>query len=724
MKPLFARILSTEKNRTALQGHDFSGAELVAKITWALAPERGFSIQKLPLTGILLVVGLWFGAVDCRAQSTQQPSTPPPEPSTEHHGQVIFSRSTDENGETTTSAGHAATQPGGQPVTAPVATDDERQAVTFTAFDLDVHLRLAERQIAVRALMSVRNDSQSPLAHIPLQISSSLAWERIRIADRDVAFTVATLNSDVDHTGQLHEAAVALDHPLAPGATLQLDVAYSGAVELNAHRLTAIGTPDEIAFHSDWDRIGDEFTGLRGFGNVVWYPASSVPVILGDGARVFDEMGEHKLRMSAARFRLHLAAEFPHGQAPTVALINGRLAPLSITDAPNESEEVSGVATASADFPYIGFEAPSIFLAARTQKHAENAEIFALPGDEAAVEDWSASAAVVSPFLQGWLGERPRSQLVILDLPNSDDAPFQTGSLLATPMEQATPEQLDGVLAQALTYAWMQSPRAWVADGVAHFMGTLWMEHASGRKKALEALESSRSALALAEPASPGDRAGQPLGQAIAPIYYREKATYIFWMLRDLVGDAALSRALRAYSPDADAALGLGDRSCAGMLEKLLEKSPNAAEGSASQAQPAMPSDPFAPAPTTAGPSGDLSWFFADWVDADRGLPDLSIGKVFAAPTEAGNWLVTVNLSNAGYAAAEVPVTVSSAETSITQRVLIRGRSTAVHRVLIQGKPTQVEANDGVVPETQASVHIKTLGDAESSSSPSAPARQ
>ena len=55
---------------------------------------------------------------------------------------------------------------------------------------------------------------------------------------------------------------------------------------------------------TDWDAIGVDFTGLRGFGNVVWYPVSSVPVILGDGARVFDEMGEHKLRMAGARFRL------------------------------------------------------------------------------------------------------------------------------------------------------------------------------------------------------------------------------------------------------------------------------------------------------------------------------------------------------------------------------------------------------------------------------------
>jgi len=682
----------------------------------------------IPVVKLVLFVAAF--AVAARAQSIQ--TAPPPDQSTEHHGQVIFSRSADENGQSGTTVGPAATNPGGKPVNAPVATDGERQSVTFTAFDLDVHLHLDEHQIAVRALVTVRNDGATPLAHIPLQISSSLAWERIRIAGRDTLFTVATLNSDVDHTGQLHEAAIALAQPLAPGASLQLDVTYSGVIELNGRRLTTIGTPDEMALHSDWDQIGAEFTGLRGFGDVVWYPASSVPVILGDGARVFDEMGEHKLRMSGAHFRLHLAAEFPHGQAPTVALVNGQLAPLSVTDAPTEGNEVSGVATASAD-TILGFDAPSIFLAIRTQKHAENTEIFARPEDEPAVEDWSASAAAVSPFLRGWLGEKPRSTLAILDLPDPEDAPFETGSLLVTSIRQATPEQLDGVFAHALTHAWLESPRAWVSEGVANFMGTLWTEHESGRKKALESMESGRAALALAEPPSPGESSGQPLGQAIAPVYYREKATYIFWMLRDLIGDAALSAAFRAYTPSADAALGLGEKSGvpsdrsssqgwksgAGMLEKLLERPANPIEESSSQAQPNAPPDPFAPAPTDTGLPANLSWFFADWVDADKGLPDLSIGQVFAAPTEAGNWLVTVNLANAGYASAEVPITVSTPETSITQRVFIPGHDKAVKRILLQGKPTQVTLNDGVVPETQASVHIKTLGDADSGSSSS-----
>jgi len=621
-----------------------------------------------------------------------QPATPPLEQSTEHHGQIVFSRSTDESGQTTTTAGPAATKSNGQPVTAPVATDDERRAVTFSSLDLDVRLRLDEHQIAVRAVVNVRNDSASSLAHIALQISSTLVWERILIAGRETPFTVATLNSDVDHTGQLHEAAVTLAQPLAPGATIQLDVTYSGAIELNARRLTTIGAPDETAFHSDWDRIGVDFTGLRGFGNVVWYPACSVPVILGDGARVFDEMGEHKLRMSGVRFRLHLAAEFPHGQPPSVALINGHLVPLAITDTQTAGEEVSGVATASLENVTLGFEAPSIFLAARTLKHAVDAEFFALPADEASVEDWAASAAAVMPFLQGWLGEKPRSRLAVLDLPDPEDAPFETGSMLATPIHQGTPEELDGVLAHSLAHAFLSaaagSRPAWLDEGEANFIETLWVEHENGRKKALEMLESGRAALALEEPSSPGESPGQPLAHATSPVYYREKAAYVFWMLRDLAGDATLSAALRAGV--ASAANPSTDKSPTADFKKLIEGAPG---------------------------QRDLSWFFADWVDADKGLPDISVGTVFVAPTQADNSLVTVNLANSGYASAEVPVTLSTSQTSITQRVFIPGRGKAVQRILIQGRPTQVQANDGTVPETEASVHIKTLGDAESGSS-------
>jgi hypothetical protein len=109
----------------------------------------------------------------------------------------------------------------------------------------------------------------------------------------------------------------------------------------------------------------------------------------------------------------------------------------------------------------------------------------------------------------------------------------------------------------------------------------------------------------------------------------------------------------------------------------------------------------------------DLAWFFADWVDADKGLPDLTIEGVFPTSASAGNWLVAVNVANAGYAAADVPSPSAPAPgsdaRSVTQRLRVPARGKAVQRILIQGKPTEVQVNDGTVPETQASIHITKL---------------
>jgi hypothetical protein len=705
----------------------------------------------------LLAAAMLFVALPAAAQTTAaapQSNTSQGQP----QGRVIFSRSTDENGQTTTTAGPAVSQFGGQSVTAPIATDAERKSVTFTAFDMDVHLQPAEHAIAVRARLTLRNDGKSPLAHIPLQISSSLNWEHIRFDGRETPFTVATLNSDVDHTGQLHEAAITLPHPLAPGAALQLDVTYSGSIVPNAKRLLAIGAPSDDALHSDWDEISTGFTGLRGFGNVLWYPASSVPAILGDGNRVFDQMGEHKLRISGARFSIRLTDEFPHGQAPTVALINGLSAPLTITEPSSGSGDVPGLANATVTGTILGFEAPSLFIATRTSHQAANTTLWTLPADDSAVPAWSSAGTSVTPFLQGWLGQTPRTQLTILDLPDPADATFETGSLLVTPIRPAPSDQLTGVFVHALAHAWMDSPRAWLSEGIAHFMGTLWIEKQSGRQKALQALESGRTALALEEPSSPGVSAGQPLAQAIAPVYYRTKATYVFWMLRDLLGDPELSGALRAYNPAADRASGLGPNAKSTYFEQLLDKAASQDAASARDSSSSL-------AIQQAALRDDLSWFFSDWIDNDKGLPDIAIDDVFptsaagpppptphstirwravdpstgkdlptppsgssasgesatASGPGAGTWIVAVNLANSGYAAAEIPIAVSSGDATIVQHVLVPARGKITRRVLFQGRPTQVQANDGTVPETEASIHITQLtsiGKGSSSSTP------
>jgi hypothetical protein len=572
---------------------------------------------------------------------------------------------------------------------APLVEDADRRAIIFTDLDLDVRLHTDAQRIVVRALVTVRNTGKTSLSRIPLQISSSLNWERVRILGHEVPFPVATLNSDADHTGQLHEAAVQLPEPLAPGAVVQLDVTYSGTIAASAQRLLTVGTPEDAALHSDWDQISAQFTGLRGFGNVVWYPVASVPVILGDGARLFDEIGAHKLHLTGATFRLRLTVEFPHAQPPTVALVNGHPLPLTVADSATLSPDVSGIATGTTT-QTLAFEAPSLFIAVRTPHSGAHVTAFTLPEDEVAVKSWLASAAEVSPFIERWLGSQSRTELTLLDLPDADDAPWESGPLLAIGFRQDAPQQLNSVLAHALTHAWMSPTPSWLNEGAANFMGIVWVERHKGRDQAVATLEAGRPALAIAEPASPGDGAGQPLSSAISPVYYRTKAAYVLMMLRDLIGDDALASALR----DVNAAPNQTDATQTALFEQSLKK---------------------------AAPRRDFSGFFSDWIDADKGLPDLTIDKVFPNAVQSGNWLVSVSVSNAGYVAAEVPVIARSATNTTAERILVPARGNITHRMLIQGKPTEVQVNDGIVPETQASVHITKLdqpADAHSSTAP------
>ena len=599
-------------------------------------------------------------------QDQSAPATP--------SGKVLFQRSLDANGNTVNTTGPAA-KPAGQTAAAPSIANDVRQAVVVTGLDLDVRLTTVAQEIAARGIVSVRNTGKSALSKIPLQLSSSLNWERIRVAGQDVPLAVSTIDSDADHSGQLHEVVVPLASPLEPGATVQVEVFYSGTIAPTSRRLVSVGTPDDSASHSDWDEISPDFTGLRGFGNVVWYPVASTPVMLGDGARLFDEIGRQKLLATGSSFRLRLTVEFPHGQAPTVAVVNGRAVPLKISDPQASAPDVPGIATADTGSIRLGFESPSLFVATQNAHAGSHLTAYTVPADEPAAKTWLAAAANVSPMIERWLGPNPSGQLILLDLPDPEDNPWESGPLLAIPVRDGPPDQIASVLSHSLTHAWMSPTPFWLDEGTANFMGTLWDDHEHHRDQALATLEAGRQALAMEEPPSPGEGAGQPLGQAISPVYYRTKAAYILWMLRDLVGDDALGAALR----DANAA------------------------------KNADPLQAFQSALKAAAPRQNLDWLFADWVEADHGLPDLTIDKIFPNAVQSGNWLVSVTISNAGYAAAQVPVTVRSATNTTTDEVLVPARGTVTPRLLVQGAPTEVQVNDGTIPETQASVHVTHL---------------
>ena len=283
-------------------------------------------------------------------------------------------------------------------------------------------------------------------------------------------------------------------------------------------------------------------------------------------------------------------------------------------------------------------------------------------------------------MIERWLGPDPRTQLTVLDLPDPEDVPWESGPLLVIPVRNGPPDQLSSVLSHSMTHAWMAPTPYWLNEGAANFMGTLWDDHQHRRDQALGTLEASRPALALAEPPTPGEGAGQPLTRATSPVYYRTKA--------DL-------HSLDAARP--------GRRRCARRCSPRIERSFRQRESHKRK------SHSFEAALKSAAPGKNLNWLFADWIDSDHGLPDLTIDKVFPNAVQSGNWLVSVTISNAGYAAAEVPVTVRSATNKTTERVFVPARGTVTPRILVQGKPTEAQINDGTIPETQASVHVMHL---------------
>ena len=615
---------------------------------------------------------LWFAAVTAALVSAAgaQQASPPAEVPAEHPGTVILSRSVEDSATPAKpAAGPAATPP----------SDTERQAITFVSYDLDVHLQPREHAMAVRARILVRNDSDSPLNRLVLQVSSSLQWTGVRVADAPATFQQQLVNSDIDHTGALREAIIPLTHPLAPQQNVAVDLTYQGTAALSATRLEQIGTPAEVAEASDWDRVSDEFIGLRGFGNVAWYPIASVPVALGDGARFFTEAAAERQRQSQATVTMRVTEEF-FGEAPNLAVLDGEPVTVTPTSLPTAAS-VPGIASCTLPPTRLGFASPSLFLVTRTAQEGNGVKVFARTEDVANAQAYMSAATMVAPLINRWLGTEPRGVLNIVDLPERGDSPFEDGNVLFTDVRDTAPDQLTAVLIHSLTHLYFRSPYAWLQEGVPSFMGSLWLEQSRGRDIAIQQLDNSRGALSLAEP---GDTASattasattdrQALLVARDPVYYRTKATYVLWMLRDLAGSEALGRALRGYQPGSDTA-GNG-------FEQVLER----ASGK------------------------DLKWFFEDWVYHDRGLPDLSIAGVY--PNKAsvpGSYIVAVDVSNSGTAEAQVPVSVSSGTTTVTEMLRIPAKSKVSHRFVLQGKPAEVAVNDGTVPEVEASVHRQTL---------------
>jgi hypothetical protein len=641
------------------------------------------------LTHTIPVFCLCLLAATATAQQEPQQPLPP-------QGTVLFNR--DQETEQTKPVNNPA------PVSKETVKipDAERDSLTFTAYDLDVHITPASSHLAVHARFTVRNSGPAPLDRLALQLSSTLQWENLALATptgvQPLKFIQQTINTDADHTGQATEAIVTLPKPLAPGDTLDLTAIYSGPIEFSARRLDVIDAPPSQAAHADWDAITPDTTALRGFGNVLWYPTASAPLFLGDGARLFQAAGRTKLQQSPATIRLRLTVEYT-GDAPKDAFFNGRREPLlPITENP-DTPVADTPAIATADFAPqpLGFRIPSLFLTDRPATPAPNQLITTITGHPDAIPAYTAAADTIQPLLADWLGAAPLTSLTIFD---HEGQPFEDDAFLVTDMRPLDASTITQPLVHSLTHAWFRSSHAWLNEGVPQFMSLLWIEHTEGRDAALQQLNQQRIPLSLAEPAEaagsqpatpltaqtsssnpqPSVPSGQSLIQATDELYYRNKAAAVLWMLRSIVGDEALKQALQLYrrsgSADAD------PHHFQTILEQTSKK--------------------------------DLNWFFNDWVYNDRGLADLSIANVTprelpAQGNKAASWLIAVDVRNEGEAVADVPVTVRSGALTTTERVRVHGQSTASTRLVFEGIPDEIVLNDGTVPETTASTHTRKV---------------
>lgn len=534
----------------------------------------------------------------------------------------------------------------------------DREAFTFTKYDLQARIEPEQQRLGVRGRVTLRNDSATPQKIAVLQISSSLDWRSITVGGKVPQFVLQTYTSDIDHSGALSEAIVTLPQEVPPHGTVDLDIGYEGVIALDATRLTRIGSPEDTAKSSDWDQISENFTAVRGIGYVAWYPIATESANLSEGDSLSEVLASWKQRESGAQMKVIFDNPENASEGPSLLLIcNGT----QILAARASSMEC--------DFDDISHSVPTFAAANYGNVSRPSVTVFNLPAHAVAASAYADVAEHAVPVITNWFGPL-HGKLQIAELPDPDAAPFGSGSLLLTPLPAADTPANGLAAAYQLTHVAFSSLRPWIDDGLAHFAQALYLEQEKGRRVALEYIESHLGTLAKLESsqaeADSGEQASHSLINATNGIYLQSKAMSVWWMLRDMVGDAALRKAISLYRPEQDKE--------PSYIQRLI----------------------------AAQTPRDLEWFFDDWVYRDRGLPDFKIESVYPRKTMSGAYIVTITVDNLGSAGAEVPVILKfgTGQQDISKRLEVRAKSRATVRVESPSLPVEVVVNDGSVPES------------------------
>jgi len=555
----------------------------------------------------------------------------------------------------------------------------DREAFTFTNYDLNVRVEPEQQRLGVRGKIALRNDSATPQKIAVLQISSSLDWRSITAGGKPLQFISQPYTSDIDHTGALSEAIVTLPEPLPPQGNVDLEIAYEGVIVLDATRLTRIATPEAAANSTDWDQISPKFTAVRGAGYVTWYPIATEAANLSEGTLLFDILARWTAREISSTMRLQVAVSSDEEADKPELLVNATTCPTA--------HEAQHQFVADCTYRSLGSVVPAFVIANYEVLDRAAITVHFLRGHDLSAANYADAAEKLVPFIAEWFGT-PRGKAQTADLADANAAPFESGPLLLTSLTSTEPKLAGLSAAHQLTHAAFFSSRPWINEGLAHFAQALYLEHQSGRQAALDYIGLHRSAFSAigkdndkekdkekdkdkrtSAPSSEDDTS-QSLVNTNAEELYRSKAMCVWWMLRDMIGDPALKKALAAYHPEQD-------------------KEPS-----------------YMPHLIQAQTQNNLEWFFDDWVYRDRGLPDFKVASTFTRKTLPEGYMLTITVANSGRAGAEVPLIVKFAGGEVTKRLVVRGKSDGVIRVEVPKLPEEIVINDGSVPESDVKNNV------------------
>jgi hypothetical protein len=552
----------------------------------------------------------------------------------------------------------------------------DREAFSFTNYDLNLQVEPEQHRLGVRGKVTLRNDSQILQKIAVLQISSSLEWRSVKAGDTAVQFVTQPYTSDIDHTGGLSEAIVTLPQAVAPGGMIELDIAYEGVIVLDATRLTRIGIPQETANRTDWDQIGTKFTAVRGVGYVAWYPIATEVSNLSEGD-LFEVVARWKAREAATRMNLIFATPVVSGEENPPLTLCGK-SELHVIARGGSPKFPSS----RCSYEPLGPSVPTFAIGNYGRVDRPSITVYNLPSHALTAQNYADAAEKAGGLITDWFGSiRRKAETADLGVP--DAAPFESGALLFTPLTNDDSKIAGLAAAHQLAHAAFLSFRPWIEEGLAHFAQALYVEQQSGRQAALVYMQQHRSAFSeIDAPSTTLPRAEDEVNRSLVNTtneeLYRGKAMCVWWMLRDMVGDAALKKALAAYRPEQD-------------------KEPS-----------------YMPRLIAAQTQRDLEWFFDDWVYRDRGLPDFKVESAFPRKTMTGSFMVTITVDNLGTAGAEVPITVKFAGGDVTKRLEVRAKNKGVIRVEVPAAPAEVVVNDGSVPESNVTNNVFQLeGSAE-----------